>query len=161
MRGMRIPALGKLITKCWVTAEQSLRENVRRKFSDRDEEFITSLFHGELGVRFDKVSTNGSVEKAFLSDLKLAFPTVIDGSLSKIARGLIATVSFHDRDVEGKTGGDFGIVLVRPDLHRARYLGSTLTVEPEYRRGLLCQAKIFRRNSQWGELCPEKVSGDL
>jgi len=150
MKGMQIPALGKLITDCWDTAERELRKNVRRKFRDRDEEIITELFRAELEVEFERVSTSGAVAKAFLSDLKQIFPAVVDGSLLKISRGLIATVSFHHRQVEGETGGDLGIVLVRPDVRRSRYKGSVLTLEHDYRRGLLCQAKIFRRNSTWG-----------
>ena len=149
MKGMRIPILGKLITDCWETAERELRKNVRRKFRDRDEEIITELFRAELEVEFERVS-RGAVAKAFLSDLKQTFPAVADGSLFKIARGLIATVSFHQRQVEGETGGDLGIVLVRPDVRRSLYKGSVLTLDHDYRRGLLCQAKIFRRDSTWG-----------
>ena len=156
MKGMRIPALGKLITKCWATAEHSLRENVKKKFGDRNEDIITTLFHAELEVEFEKVNGSGAVATAFLSDLRQTFPTVTDESLSGIARGLIATVSFHPPHVEGETGGDLGIVLVRPDVRRARYFGSQLTIEHEYKRGLLCQAKMFRRDSQWGGLSPKQ-----
>ncbi len=152
MNGMRIPVLGKLITECWTTAEQALRQNVKAKFGDRDEEVITTLFHAELGAEFDRVSTSGAVAKAFLSDLKQTFPMVTDLSLSGIASGLIATVSFHPRHIEGETGGDLGIVLVRPDVRRASYVGSELTIEHDYRRGLLCQAKMFQRDSRWGGL---------
>jgi hypothetical protein len=54
------------------------------------------------------------------------------------------------------TGGDFGIVLVRPDVRLARYFGTELTIDHDYKRGLLCQAKIFRRNSRWGRLTPKQ-----
>jgi len=49
MNAMRIPAVGRLITQCWVTAEECLRELVRNKYADRDEEIVTTLFHAELG----------------------------------------------------------------------------------------------------------------
>src|SRR5215472_12602381 len=102
MRGMRIPALGKLITECWVTAEHSLRENVKEKFRDRDEEIITTLLHAELEVEFEEVSKNGAVAKAFLSDLRQTFSTIAYESLFGIASGLVATVSFHPHQVEEK-----------------------------------------------------------
>jgi len=80
----------------------------------------------------------------------------------KIARDLIATVSFHDRNVEAKTGGDLGIVLVRPDV---RLIWPKLDSNHDYKRGLLCQAKMFQRNSRWGRLSqkqkqvlPDKLS---
>ena len=153
MEAMRIPNVGKLITNCWVRAEDSLRENVRRKSPDRDEESITDLFHSELEEEFAKVSGSGAVARAFLDDLKLVFPKVgIDDLRSKIARGLVATVSFHPHKIEEKTGGDLGIVLVRPDVQEARYGWSELTIDRDYKRGLLCQAKIFRRDSKWGGL---------
>jgi len=66
MNKMQIPALGKLTTECWVTAENTLRANVRRKFSDRDEEIITTLFHGELEDVCEKVSKSGAIATAFL-----------------------------------------------------------------------------------------------
>jgi hypothetical protein len=73
MKAMRIPAVGKLITHCWVRAEEALRENVRKKFPDRDEEMITDLFHAELESEFVRVSATGAVSQAFLNDLKQAF----------------------------------------------------------------------------------------
>jgi hypothetical protein len=148
MRGMRINALGKLITDSWVTGEQVLRENIRKKFPDQDETSVTTLFCGDLSEEFDKVSKSGAVAKAFFNDLKQTFTNITEESLSKIAQGLIATVSFHPPQVERHTGGDLGIVIVRPDVKRARFLDS-LTIEHDYKRGLLCQAKMFRRDSKW------------
>ncbi len=149
---MQIPALGRLLADCWIAAEEGVKEAVRERYRDRDEEFITGLLHGELGLNFDKASNEGSVAKAFLSDLKLMFPNITTESLSRIARGLIATVSFHPHEVERKTGGDLGIVVIRPDVQDMSFSGAYLTIDHDYRRGLLCQAKIFRRNSTWGGL---------
>jgi hypothetical protein len=165
MRGVRIPALGKLITDSWITAEQALRENIRKKFPDQDESGVTILLCGDLREEFDRVSASGAVERAFLSDLRQTFTNIKEESLSRIARGLIATVSFHPPQVERHTGGDFGIVIVRPDVRKGRFVSSHLTIERDYKRGLLCQAKIFGRDSQWGKLTesqkrtlPEKLS---
>jgi hypothetical protein len=154
MKGMQIPALGKLITDSWTNAEEALREIVKNKFPDRNEDIITELFHAELEHEFNRVSENGDVAKAFLSDLKGTFRWDWDKHtlFSSIAQGLIATVSFHSPRVEGQTGGDLGIVVIRPDVKRVHFYDRELTVDRDYKRGLLCQAKIFGRNSRWGKL---------
>jgi len=61
-------------------------------------------------------------------------------------------VTFHDRPVERVTGGDLGIVLIRPDVKIQFHDVDT----PEYKRGLLCQAKILRRDARWGDLTPNQ-----
>jgi len=164
-RAMPIPSLGKLITDCWVRAEQALRENMRQKFPDRDEEIITDHFHAELASEFNRVSENGTVAWSFLSDLKASFPKLREEELkSKIVRRLMATVNFHPRHVEQRTAGDLGIVLVRPDVQAREYDPSSTVIQKDYRRGLLCQAKIFRRDSKWGSLSPaqqDKLPGKL
>lgn len=68
--------------------------------------------------------------------------------------GLVASVAFHSRKTEGKTAGDLGIVFVRPDVSEGGLALSELSIKHEYKRGLLCQAKIFRRDSSWGGLTP-------
>jgi hypothetical protein len=153
MKAMRIPTVGALVISCWARAEQALQEIERQKYSDRHKETITTLFHSELECEFAKVSGSGNVEQAFLADLTHAFPELKIGELrSKIARGLVATVSFHSREIERKTGGDLGIVLVRPDVQKAQFGWSELTIDHDHKRGLLCQAKIFRRSAHWGAL---------
>jgi hypothetical protein len=147
---MSIPNLSALISNCWVAAEEELKNQVRIKYPDRDEEMITDLFHAELRVKLEAASSSGDVSSAFLSDLKEEFPKVLEESLaSQVARRLIATVAFHSRSVETKTGGDLGIVLVRPNVEEGM---SELIIHGDYKRGLLCQAKIFQRNSRWETL---------
>ncbi len=152
MQSAEFPALAKLVADCWYRAEQTLREMVKEKYPDKNEEFITELFQGELRVECDKSSADGAVERAFLRDLVLFLPNARTIELSEISRGLIATVHFHPRSVEGKTGGDFGIVLIRPDVRSSPFSDSLLTIDRDYRRGLLCQAKIFKSDSSWGQL---------
>jgi hypothetical protein len=60
---------------------------------------------------------------------------------------------FGKADVSG-----FGLVLIRPDVNYARYSRSTLTVERDCQRGLLCQAKVSRRNATWGSFSPKQRS---
>ena len=147
---MRTRALGKLVADSWTAAEDGVREKIRVQYRDSDEEFITGLLRGELESSFDRVSRNGSVERAFLADLEASFVTIPTDSLSAIATGLIATVSFHPRHVEKKTGGDLGIVLAKPDVHES-YAGY-LEIKSNAKRGLLCQAKVFGHDSRWGRL---------
>jgi hypothetical protein len=152
MRGMPIPHTAALITKCWAVAEEALRATVREKFPDRDEENITDLFHAELNVVFNEASARGTVAETFLKDLRHSFPTVANSDLSQISTGLIAMVNFHPREVEGRTGGDVGVVFVRPDVRNSQSWRTELLIEHEYKRGLLVQAKIFKRNSKWQAL---------
>jgi hypothetical protein len=139
----------KLIADCWINAENAVRERVKERHDDEDEEFITKLLRGELKFEFNKASDNRFVEKAFLRDLKKAFPLIRGESLSNVALGLIATVSFHPKHVEAKTGGDLGIVVIRPDVQMSRF-DKHLTIDRDHRRGLLCQAKIIGHKSHWG-----------
>jgi hypothetical protein len=162
---MPIPSLGKLITDCWIRAEQALRESIKQKFPDRDEEIITDHFHTELESELNRVSENGTVAWSFLSDLKASCPKLSEGELtSKVARRLMATVNFHPRHVEQRTAGDLCIVVIRPDVQAREYDPSSTAIQKDYRRGLLCQAKVFRRDSKWGSLSPaqqEQLPGKL
>jgi hypothetical protein len=151
MNAIPIPVLGSLIIRCWANAEQALQESLKDS-PDSDEEFVTRLFQSKLSLEFDEVSTSGAVARAFLSDLDRTFPHVEHTSLSAISNGLVATVSFHDRVTEAATGGDLGIVIIRPDVQEVVYRGSDLNISDDYQRGILCQAKMFRRNSKWGPL---------
>jgi hypothetical protein len=152
MTGMKIPNVSKLIADCWMQAEVALQQAIESKFPDCDEEIITKLFQGELQSTLELASQKGTVEQAFFKDLKRAFPSITPSILSEVSSGLIATVNFHSKNVEKKTGGDFGLVLIRPDFHGAEYNESKLIINHDYRRGLLCQAKVFRRSKKWGDL---------
>ena len=150
---MKIPNLASLISDCWNRAELALREQIRQELPDINEETVTVLLSGKLRVEFERVSDKGAVADAFQRDLCLSFQDIDRATLSsKIARRLIATVHFHQKEVEKQTGGDFGVVFRRPVIRRAAYSDSTLTIVDDRRQGLLCQAKIFRRNNKWGKL---------
>ena len=152
MTGMKIQNVSNLIARCWNSAEAALRESIEAKFPDKDEEFITELFQGELGSILDAASSKGEVAHAFQMDLEDAFPGAMHSDLSRISYGLIATVNFHSKSVEKKTGGDFGLVFIRPDVSHAWFDGSDLMIDADYQRGLLCQAKVLRRDAKWGDL---------
>jgi len=71
---MRIPKLIKLISECWQEAEKSTCFLLTTRYHDKDEPFITDLFHGELGVAVKEASDKGRVRWAFMEDIRNAFP---------------------------------------------------------------------------------------
>jgi len=153
MQSMRIPNLASLISDCWNRAELALRDQIKQELPDINEGTLTVLLSGKLRAEFKSISDKGAVADAFQRDLCLSFPGIDRATLgSKIARRLIATVHFHQKEVEKHTGGDFGIVFRRPVVRLAAYSGSKLTIVDGRRQGLLCQAKIFRRDSSWAKL---------
>jgi hypothetical protein len=159
---MPIPNVTALVVKCWSSAETQARELLAHRYFDKDEEFITQLFHSEFRVTIEEAAGAGAVKQAFLTDLKSHFPRLRrSGDLERLASGVSATATLHPREVEGKTGGDLGLVLIRPNINSRRLERSMLIVDQDYRRGLLCQAKIKRRmsqgrNAQWGGFTPNQ-----
>ncbi len=145
-RSIAIPHTLKVVVNCWMSAEVALRAVVKGKHHDLDEEFITTLFYGELRDVLRKASQEKKVERAFLSDLRTSFPEPqFSSDIRSSATNLIADVTLHKRATERLTGGDFGFTLVRPVLSG---FGDWTKAE----QGLLCQAKIKRRNGKWGPL---------
>ena len=157
VRAMPIPNVSALVAKCWSGAETQARELLAQRYFDKNEDFITELFHGEFRATTERAAGAGAVKQAFLTDLKSHFPQLRDsGDLERLATGVSATATLHPREVEGKTGGDLGLVLIRPNINSHRFEQSILIVDQDYRRGLLCQAKIKRRNAQWGSFTPNQ-----
>jgi hypothetical protein len=112
--------------------------------ADPDEEYITQRFFEELKHALDRASSSGQVETAFLQDLKASFPSrMYSAKLPEIARGIIAEVTRHNRATEGKTGGDLGLVVVRPQMHITQTASEPTLHIRDYKRGLLCQAKLL------------------
>jgi hypothetical protein len=155
-RAMPIPNVTALVVRCWASAEAQAREELEERFHDKNEEFITGLFHGEFRAALDTASKAGLVEQAFCKDLSLHLPELrYSNDLKRLASGISATVTLHPREEEKRTGGDLGLVLVRPNVSHHSFCKGALTVDKDYGRGLLCQAKIKRRinaggKSLWG-----------
>jgi hypothetical protein len=148
-----------VLIESWLVAEENLREDIQRYHPDVDEEYITKSFHGEYGRLLSEASEAKLIEYAFLKDLKKAFP-LITMHLPQIARGLIAEITLHKRPTEKITGGDIGILIIRPHVF---VQGDYIRIK-DYRRGLLCQAKLKNSRGKWGhftkrqiELLPERL----
>jgi len=150
---LEIPNTLKLLSTCWIEAEKSLRDDVNNIYPEADEEFITKFFHGKYSAVLKIVSEMKLIEKAFLDDLRNAFPD-LNVELNKIANGLIAEFSLHNLATERITGGDIGLLIIRPNiLQEDNYLKVF-----DHRSGLLCQAKLKNSRGSWGLLTKNQIN---
>lgn len=133
-------------------AEANMRKHVRTYYHNVNEEFITGLFYGHIKYYLSKASEKRLIEDAFLQDLKKICNANIPGGIleSKLhdhSAGLIADIILHNRHEEGKTGGDFGLVIVHPQIQLNR---TSLEIKKGISSGLLCQAKLKSKDGKWG-----------
>ncbi|MDL1989136.1 MAG: hypothetical protein LWX08_16180, partial [Deltaproteobacteria bacterium] len=99
---MPIPKIADIVTNCWIRAEKKTRKLLADRHFDKDEEFITELFHGEFRCIVDKASKTGDIKEAFLHDLREQFSDIRDSfELEIIASGITANVSKHSKSIEG------------------------------------------------------------
>jgi hypothetical protein len=160
---LSIPCTLQVVVKYWEQAETVLRSLVHRKYHNLNEETITKLFHDEFRFLLKRASEAREISRAFLEDLKRAYPELAYcGELQTISEDLVADVSLHSRRAEGKTGGDFGFTISRPQVSvlGLSTMNSIITSfsESEYpllvtadrQFGLLTQAKLRDQNGKWG-----------
>ncbi len=137
----------QVVSGCWLRAEERLRDDLRNNYAGCNEELITQVFHRELVAELRVASERQLISQAFLADLRIAFPQLAGRQeLSRIANGLVADVTLHERETEKNTGGDLGLLIIRP---QAQFSGDRISVR-DYRRGLLCQAKLRKASGKWG-----------
>lgn len=150
-RILRIPETLCIISECWSKAEENLRDDIRENYPDIDEECITQLFHRKFVKELRLKSEENAIAKAFLNDLKKHFPLLQHRiEILKKFDGLIADVTLHNRRTEGKTGGDFGFEIIRPQVkYCSSEIKNSLKIS-DYPRGILCQAKLKKANGKWG-----------
>jgi hypothetical protein len=143
---MQIHETLKVISRCWLDAEAELKKEISGPFPGIGEEFITEYFHGLFQKQLQESNINMEIQNAFFKDLKDHNIYFDSTKLKDVSAGIIAKVTLHKRSDEGKkTGGDLGILINRPDINMA-----TCQID-YYRRGLLCQAKLFK-TTKWGGL---------
>lgn len=137
-----------VISKCWQIAEEQIQAGVSGTYPAKNEEFITEYFHGEFSKVLMEASDRKIIGRAFLDDIKQSFADIIvDPTLDKIANGIVADVTLHNKSSEKITGGDLGFQIHRPIIV---YSGDFLHIN-DYRQGILLQAKMRRRNGKWGQ----------
>ncbi len=146
---LKIPKTLDTVVKYWQLAEEAIQQLIEYYFPNCGEEFITQLFHGIFARNLMEASQRGEIAEAFLNDLEAAFPELYGSiKLSQIANGLIADVTLHKRSTEKITGGDMGFMIIRPQVARS---GDLVKIN-DYRRGILCQAKLQDVKGRWGHL---------
>jgi hypothetical protein len=144
---LRIPTTLQVVALCWKQAEEVVQSKIENNIPEAHEEDITLLFYENFAEQLRKMSSKGIIAKAFLTDLTINFPDVRGADeLQNVANGLVADVTLHRREAEAITGGDLGLILIRPQAIR----GDRLIRIGNYRRGLLCQAKLKRKRGKWG-----------
>jgi hypothetical protein len=143
----RIPRTLQVVSDCWQKAEEALREELRENNPGSSEESITYMFYGKLVVELRAASQRQLISHAFLADLTSEFHELArKQELAQVANGLVADVTRHERETERNTGGDLGLLIIRP---QAQFSGNLISVS-DYRRGLLCQAKLRATSGNWG-----------
>ena len=150
---LEIPRTLMCIIECWKIAEKSLQIDIYNCYPDADEEFITRFFHGKFAAALMVASEAGFIRKAFLMDLNKAFP-YHQNEMKQIADGLIAEVTLHKRATERITGGDIGLMIIRPKVEKH----SCSFKVSDYKRGLLCQAKLKRASGKWGSFTKNQIN---
>jgi hypothetical protein len=146
-----IPETLSVIADCWAEAENALRTAIDAKYFDLDEEVITVLFSRELEYSFNGLNNTAKLESAIQDDLREALGLrTLDRDLQldidEWTNGIIAEVEWHTKQREGKTGGDFGLVINHPEILMDQ--DQDEITQESGRQGLLCQAKRFRNNSR-------------
>lgn len=159
-----IPETIGIVSACWEAAEQDIRENLSRHAPGLEETEITSRFHEAFAKGLDEASASRAIENAFLADLRSAdqYGDFDEWELRRIARGLVAKATLHPVETERVTGGDLGLVIVRPRLVHGF---EELRIAAGHCRGLLSQAKLRRYGRRWGgltrnqrKLLPNRIS---
>lgn len=157
MNGKFVPIKNTLnkIVEIADVAEKGMQEHIRKFYHKSNEECVTHMFYGQLMYGLKEASNNGAIENAFLKDLKaidIAGSNIIQYQWESIAKSkaksLIAEVVLHNKRQEGRTGGDFGLIIMRPQLEVS---GKKLSIFKGKRRGLLCQAKMRDEEGNWDD----------
>jgi hypothetical protein len=73
----------------------------------------------------------------------------------RLSSGLVAEASWHKRATETNTGGDFGLVVVRP---RVAFGNDSLRITEGHHSGLLVQAKRKLMKGRWRGLTRTQLS---
>lgn len=130
-----------------------MRDQIRNYYHNVNEEFITTLFYGHINYSLREASNSDLIANAFLQDLKrtirqvdLAAERTLDGELRRQSAGLIADIVLHNKQQEGKTGGDFGLVIVHPQIELSK---TSLEIRKGISSGILGQAKLKDKDGNW------------
>jgi hypothetical protein len=136
-------------------AEENLREHIRIYYQNAGEEFITNLFYGQISYFLSEANKERLIENAFIKDLKNALgynhfgDYTLSRNLKNTAAGLVADIVLHNKKTEGRTGGDFGLIIIHPSI---QFDSRFLKIKKGQCSGLLCQAKLKDKAGKWNRL---------
>jgi len=145
----------QVVCNAVAAAEATIREHIKKYYHGAKEEFITVLLHDHIKYRLREASEKNHIQAAFLEDLKSALSCDVicdwdlENELYSKSEGLIADIVLHNKRQEGKTGGDFGLIVVHPQIF-ADF--DSLVIEKGRTSGLLCQAKSKDDCNKWRRL---------
>jgi hypothetical protein len=135
------------------SAETTMRHQIKTYYQNVNEEFITTLFYGHINYSLREASNRDLIANAFLEDLKRSIRQVDSvaerafyGELRRHSAGLIADVILHNKQQEGKTGGDFGLIIVHPQIELSK---TFLEIRKGVSSGILAQAKLKDKDGKW------------
>jgi len=133
-----------VLFECWKAAEREVVARWRWSSTNADEPFITEQLYGCLNEKLSMATQDGRVERAFAEDFYRQYPNLGHFIANDASHGLFMECRLHNRVEEGKTGGDFGLVISRPAVE---FMDLRQTEQ-----GLLCQAKRRQAYGSWGGL---------
>src|SRR5262249_28190511 len=81
-------------------AEEQVQRSVSCSFPEADEEQIITLFQEKLTQLLATASDDGAIAAAFAADLVREGVPRLGGESNRMARGIVAEVSWHPRHVE-------------------------------------------------------------
>jgi hypothetical protein len=136
-------------------AEKELQTRIRESFPCAEEEQITLVLQECLHQALGHASRTGQIARAFASDLRASRANLKYMEPERLSSGLVAEASWHKRATETKTGGDFGLVIVRP---RVAFGNESLHITEGHQSGLLVQAKRKLMKGKWRRLTKSQLS---
>jgi hypothetical protein len=150
-----IPNTLAVVSDAIQKAEGGLKKHIKAYYHNANEEFITGLFYGQIKYQLRKASMSNKIGEAFIEDLRHAASEIsynhfsIDHEMLTYAEGLIADIYLHNKRQEGRTGGDFGLIVARPQLNMD---DDSIVLKKGSSSGLLCQAKLKKIDGSWEPL---------
>jgi len=144
-----------LIGDLFKKAEETVKSDIDLAFPQACEEQITVVLQLELAKILNKANQQKEIERAFQKDIdrgirESLLPTSTSNHIKALSNGIVAKVSWHKRNIEQKTGGDLGLLIVQPEVSFFNRKISLSRCKNE--RGLLVQAKLKKNNESWGHL---------
>lgn len=145
--------LSQASARCFRNAEATLRQIIQEKYHALNEEMITHLFWCELRSAAHQMNRNDVWSHALCEDIASAFHHRVGSfDFQHDYAGLCCEVQLHNKQREGKTGGDFGLFVSVPRVVSNYHNSCEIEM---MNRALLVQAKL-EADGKFNELTPNQ-----